>query len=51
VYDGLDLPDSAFAGEPAPRPGAARRWTVRWYWLAAGFILLAGMILGALARW
>lgn len=42
LYDGLDLPDEAFADTPphrvTPRPG------LRWYWLVT-----AGVILAALA--
>jgi hypothetical protein len=44
VYDGLDLPEEAYGDEPrAPRrPGLA------WYWIAAGVLVLAALVLGAL---
>ncbi|MCX6955243.1 MAG: zinc ribbon domain-containing protein [Verrucomicrobia bacterium] len=43
VYDGLDLPDSAYADEPAPRP--VRRG-LAWYWYLVAVLLLAGLVLG-----
>ena len=51
AYDGLDLPDAAYADESRPQGDAARRPGVRWYWIVTGCLLAAGMILGALALW
>ena len=52
IYDGLDLPASAFADE-AESPADARRAPPRvngfaWYWWAAGALLLVLLIAGAL---
>jgi hypothetical protein len=51
-YDGLDLPDSAFADESdatssAPRP-SRRVNGIAWYWYLVALLLLAGLTLGAL---
>ena len=50
VYDGLDLPDSAWDdAEDAPRaqrPSASRRpGELPWYWWATGFFLLLALTL------
>lgn len=48
LYDGLDLPDSAFADEPdAAAPRRARsRAGLPWYWVAVGITLIALLALG-----
>jgi hypothetical protein len=48
LYDGLDLPDEAFAGDDPAAP--SRRKTgringVSWYWWAAGALLLICLII------
>jgi hypothetical protein len=45
-YDGLDLPDSAFADEPrvAPRRGSG------WLWPVVGFVTLAAIIAAFILR-
>ena len=45
-YDGLDLPDSAFADEPASPP--ARRG-IAWYWYAVAALLVASLVLGLIS--
>ena len=47
-YDGLDLPDAAFADETAPPRPAPRRFGLPWYFLFAGFVLLALLTVGLL---
>lgn len=48
-YDGLDLPDSAFADDSAPQPARRPlRRGIPWYWYVVGILLLASLILGAL---
>lgn len=48
-YDGLDLPDSAWAEEEAQRPaGAPRVNGLAWYWWIAGALLLASLVLAVL---
>jgi hypothetical protein len=44
VYDGLDLPDEAYRDEPR----APRRSGLAWYWIVAGLLVLAALVLGAL---
>ena len=49
LYDGLDLPDSAFADEDAPhRPAPRRNSTLPWYWLAVAVFLLLALGLAVL---
>ena len=51
VYDGLDLPDSAWAGDaeaPAAATPAHPGGRVRWYWLAAGLLVVIVLVLAAL---
>jgi len=46
LYDGLELPDSAFADEDAPRPPPTRRVNgVAWYWwcIGVGVLVLFGL--------
>lgn len=43
VYDGLDLPDSAYADEADAPP--ARRG-IAWYWYVAAALLLVSLVLG-----
>jgi hypothetical protein len=48
VTDGLDLPDAAFDDDPPrPRSPAPRRMRLKWYWLAAGLLLLLWLVLRA----
>lgn len=51
-YDGLDLPDSAFADDstpPPPRRSAIPRPNgIAWYWYLVAVLLLVGLILSAL---
>ena len=50
-YDGLDLPDSAFAEESTrPLPGQRRRDVngIAWYWWCVGIGLVVLLALGAL---
>lgn len=54
LYDGLDLPEEAFAEEDAPTRPRRSLSTVRvngvaWYWWCAGIVLLIVLVLGALA--
>lgn len=50
LYDGLDLPDHAYEDESFAAPGVRRRHAcLKWYWIAAGLLLLAWLVLGALA--
>lgn len=44
LYDGLDLPDSAYEDVPAPAP----RRSLPWYWLALAVLLVALFIFAAL---
>lgn len=49
LYDGLDLPDSAFEDEGAPRrPAPRRNSTLPWYWLAVAVFLLLALGLAVL---
>lgn len=43
VYDGLDLPDSAYADEADAPP--ARRG-IAWYWYVVAALLLVSLVLG-----
>ena len=47
VYDGLDLPPSAFEDDAPPRR-PVRRFGLPWYFLFAGFVLLALLTVGLL---
>ena len=47
VYDGLDLPSSAFDDETTP-PRPARRTGHAWYWWAVGVALILLLALAAL---
>jgi len=51
VYDGLDLPDSAYEDDAVPSARRRRRPSARWYWVVTACILAAGLILGAIALW
>lgn len=51
VYDGLDLPDSAYGDEYSPRAGGTRRGSPRWYWVLTACVLVAGLVLGVIALW
>ena len=44
-YDGLDLPDSAYADDSAS-PHRAPRAGLRWYWLLVAAVLVASLVLG-----
>jgi hypothetical protein len=51
IYDGLDLPESAWrdAADDRPRPGTARVNGLAWYWWVAGVglvVLLGAALLG-----
>ena len=51
-YDGLDLPDSAYAdeGESAPtRRKRVPRAGLRWYWLVVAALLVASLVLGLIS--
>lgn len=49
IYDGLDLPDDAYADEPSAAPGRPRRRAgLKWLWIIAGLLLLVWLVLGAL---
>ena len=43
VYDGLDLPDSAYADEAVTPP--ARRG-IAWFWYVVAALLVASLVLG-----
>ena len=46
LYDGLELPDGAYADEDAPRPPPARRGNgIAWYWwcIGVGVLVLFGL--------
>ncbi|PTX94307.1 zinc ribbon domain-containing protein [Opitutus sp. ER46] len=47
IYDGLDLPESAYADEntPAPRRRSTRVNGLPWYWWAVAAALLVGLLL------
>ena len=51
-YDGLDLPESAFAAEndsaPTPRRRVPRAG-LRWYWLVVAAVLVACLVLGLIS--
>lgn len=47
-YDGLDLPDEAFADERVSRAHPLRRG-LAWYWVVAAAFVLLALIGGALA--
>lgn len=50
LYDGLDLPDSAWGGDAgAVLPRRGRRQPLKWYWLAAGLLVLILLVWGTLA--
>jgi predicted nucleic acid-binding Zn ribbon protein len=54
VYDGLDLPDEAFAEESdgdgaRNRPATRRINGVAWYWWLAAVLLVLALILGGLS--
>ncbi len=46
-YDGLDLPDSAFEDDSAPRRAVPRQG-IAWYWYLVGALLLLVLIGSAL---
>ena len=56
-YDGLDLPDSAFADEADTGGGGSARANhrstprrgLRWYWLAVAALLIASLVLGVVS--
>ena len=52
-YDGLDLPESAFADAQADTasPQGRSRHALKWYWLAAALLVLILLIRAALALW
>lgn len=50
AYDGLDLPDSAFADEPTPRPRPAGIAGLAWYWWLTGLGLLILLATAVLLR-
>lgn len=51
VYDDLDLPDSAYEDDAAPKraPATPRVNGIAWYWWVVGVALLVLFALGALA--
>lgn len=46
LYDGLDLPDSAYADEPPAPRRTKPRAGLPWYWIAVGIALIVILILG-----
>ena len=56
-YDGLDLPESAFADETDAGGSSSARAThrsapragLRWYWLVVAFALVAALVLGLIS--
>lgn len=49
IYDGLELPETAFDEDPAVRPGRLRPASeLKWYWIAAAALLLLLLGLAAL---
>ena len=44
TYDGLDLPEDAFADEKAVTPPARRVNGIAWYWWLAG-VVIAGVLI------
>jgi hypothetical protein len=50
TYDGVGLPDSAFADEPDPAPRPAAIAGLPWYWWLTGLALLALLIAAPLFR-
>lgn len=50
LYDGLDLPDEAWADDSSPRePSPHRVNGIAWYWWCVGVAVLLVFALGALA--
>ncbi len=51
LYDGLDLPESAYTDDSssAAPPRRARRDGPPWYWIAVGLLLAALLILGVVS--
>lgn len=46
-YDGLDLPDAAFADDSADAPAARPvRRGIAWYWYLVAALLIASLVLG-----
>jgi predicted RNA-binding Zn-ribbon protein involved in translation (DUF1610 family) len=51
AYDGLDLPDCAFGDDDGAGSSRSRwRHPLKWYWLAAGLLVLILLVWGAFAR-
>ncbi len=54
LYDGLDLPESAWEDDTAGSrrgPARARRQSLPWYWVAAGILVLLVFGLTVLGLW
>lgn len=51
VYDGLDLPETAWREDDAPaaRPAARRVNGLPWYWWVVGILLVVLLILGGVS--
>ena len=47
IYDGVDLPDPAWAEDESPSGRGSSR-ELAWYWWAAGLAVLIGLILTVL---
>mgnify|MGYP001598064513 FL=1 len=49
IYDGLDLPESAYAGDTEEAGGSAGlRHGIKWHWYAVAALLLLLLVVGAL---